>query len=106
MTQPKLTIVGENVFLDSPGERNKIGEIHENTFVTHRIRSKHLMRKWNAYGINAQIIDNPAIENVVIVEGDKSYLIPKQRIKAEGRYHREEDLEPQYFIGIDLLSEG
>lgn len=100
---PKVTIIGSNVFLDSKNERQKIGEIHENTFVTHRIRSKHLVRRWNSYGLNAQIIDNPIVENVIIVEGDKQYFIPKERIKAEGRYHKEEDREPQYFIEVDLL---
>lgn len=92
----------------APGQDSRfIGEIHENTFVTERNRDKHLMRRWNAYGINAEIIDKEIVENIVVVEvpEKKAFAVSAKDVKAFGRYHQEEGFEPQYFIGVEHLKE-
>jgi hypothetical protein len=81
-----------------------IGELHENTLVIKRDPEKHLMRRWNAYGINAQAIDELPIEFIVIEEGEKTLMVSKQELKANGRFYQEEGQEPQYFIDRDSLT--
>jgi hypothetical protein len=92
------------VLLHTSEDSHVLGELHEGTLVIKRDPEKHLMRRWNAYGINAQVIDELPIEFIVIEEGEKNWMISKQEVKANGRYHQEEGQEPQYFVDRDSLN--
>jgi hypothetical protein len=93
----------DKVFVQTAEDTYYVGELHENTLVVKRNPDKHLMRKWNAYGINAQVIDELSIEFIVIEEGEKALMISKQELKANGRYYQEEKQDAQYFIDRDSL---
>lgn len=100
----EIQVTKENkVILHTAEESHVIGELHENTLVVKRDPEKHLMRRWNAYGINAQVIDELPIEFIVIDEGENTLMVSKLELKANGRFHQEEGQEPQYFIGRDSL---
>jgi hypothetical protein len=85
-------------------ESHILGELMMNTLVISRNPEKHLMRQWDAYGINAQVLEREDIEQVVVIEGDNTYSISKKALLAHGRYHKAEEQEPQYFIARSLLN--
>ena len=98
-----IEIQGNKVVLNLESEQRVIGEIHETTFVMERNPAKHLMRQWNAYGINAELIDSGVIENVVITEGKETLYASVLDIKAHGRVYKEDGHELQYFLDRDLM---
>lgn len=104
MDKAILKLRQNNVILELNGVEKMIGELHDSTFVTRRDSKKHLMRKWNAYGINAQIIDSSRVKTVVIQEdSNKRYIIDKDELKSKSRFYKEDGNEPQYFISREDL---
>lgn len=99
----KLILRGVNVILDNDGNERLIGELHDKTFVTYRNPKKHLMRKWDAYGISSQIVNSSRVETIVVIEEGVSYPISIERVKAYGRIHEEKGFESQYFIPREIL---
>jgi len=91
---------GGSVSISLPGkEPIKIGEIMEKTLVMKRNPEIHLMRQWNAYGINAQLVDKEIIDCVVIMETDGTNLFATTLdLKAHGRFYKGEDSEAEYYI--------
>ena len=99
-----LKLRHNSVILELNGVEKMIGELHDSTFVTKRDPKKHLMRKWNAYGINAQLIDSSRVKTVVIVEdSNRQFIIDKDELKSKSRFYKEDGKEPQYFISRDDL---
>jgi hypothetical protein len=104
LKQIEITPKGD-VLLHLPGEEYlKIGELREKTLIMNRNPDLHLMRQWNAYGINAEIVDNDIIDSVVISEPNKVNLFASVLdVKAHGRYHTNENGEHQYYLDKDLM---
>lgn len=98
-----ITIEGNNVLLTNGEETHKIGELHEKTIVMLRDPDKHIMRKWNAYGIVAELVDSELIDEFIFDEGGTYLSISRNGILAHGRYYREEGHEPQYFVNRELM---
>lgn len=94
-----LKLRQNNVILETDGEERNIGELFDSTFITRRDSKKHLMRKWNAYGINAKVIDSSRVQTIIIVEdGSNRYIIDKNDFKSKARFSVAEGAESQYFI--------
>jgi hypothetical protein len=52
-----------------------------------RERSKHLFRKFNAYGFNHHILQNATLFDYVLLKDDKgAYNVPKQVILEKGKF--------------------
>lgn len=102
----KLILRGINVILDNDGDERIIGELRGNTFITHRNPAKHLMRKWDAYGINAEVVESPRVDTVVIVEEGVSFPITTQEIKVLGMFNTQGEFESQYFIPRSALKKS
>jgi hypothetical protein len=102
----------KNILFKSPyilltnkhGDEKVIGELYDSTFVTQRDPDKHLMRRWDAYGINAELIDSGDIETIIIVENGKNQFVTAADVKTHGRYHKEEGHDAQYFIPRERLA--
>lgn len=94
-----------DVLLHRPGEEYlKIGELRERTLIMNRNPDIHLMRQWNAYGINAELVDNNLIDSIVVSEPNEVNLfVSLLDIKAHGRYHTNENGEHQYYIDRNLM---
>ncbi len=100
----KLILKGNDVILEVEGDQRFIGQLHEKTFVTQRNLKKHLMRKWNAYGINHKIVESSRVETIVIIEDGKAYpAATVEQIKANSKFHTEKGYDSQYFIPRDFL---
>jgi hypothetical protein len=95
---------GTKIYLTRGDDQIHIADIHENTIVVQRDPEVHLMRKWNAYGINAELVDSGIAENLVIQEPNRALMITISDLKAHGRYHKEEEQEAQYFIDLTKMS--
>ena len=91
------------VLLTYNGETRIIGELHDRTLVTERVPEKHLMRKWNAYGFNVELIDADICDVFVIQEPKRTIFTTADDIRAHGRVFKEEDFEPQYFLGLEYF---
>lgn len=102
----KLILRGIDVILDNDGDERLVGVLRGNTFITYRNPDKHLMRKWDAYGINSEVVDSPRVETVVIVENGKSFPITTQQIKVLGIFSNQGDFESQYFIPRSVLKQS
>lgn len=81
----------------------QVGELVENTFITKRDPEKHVMRRWNAYGIAADIIDSGLFEVVVFQEPTASFMITVDDIKIESRLEHVEGEQVQYFVPREKL---
>jgi hypothetical protein len=92
---------GKPLTIEVNGEVRQIGILYDKTLVIVRDREKHLMRKWNAYGINAKQIDDGSVDTVVLQEGKNQYLITAEDIKLHGRISTEGEFEKQYFVELD-----
>ncbi len=93
---------------DADDELRVLGELFGTTLVTHRDPAKHLMRKWDAYGFNAELIDSGLIDVVVILfpTGMKRKVVTVEDIKTYGQIQHVEEFEPQYFIGVEHLTDA
>ncbi len=89
-------------------ELKTLGELYGTTLVTLRDPAKHLMKKWNAYGFNAELIDSGIIDVIVILfpAGMKRKVVTVEDIKTQGQLQHPEGHEPQYFIGVEHLSDA
>lgn len=86
------------------GQTKNIGEIIDRNLIVFRDPQKHLMRKWNSYGFNGQIIDSGMVDTIIIQEKDGgNFMVTIDQVKALGRYHREPGEEPQYFVPREIL---
>jgi hypothetical protein len=85
-------------------EKHYIGEIHHETLVVKRDRKKHLMKRWNAYGFNAELVDSGEIEVIVVEEPGGQLLITAENVKTFGRIHQEEGWDKQYFVSLDQFT--
>jgi hypothetical protein len=101
----QLIYDGNHVFVQVGEEKRHVGEIKGKTLVVERDREKHLMKKWNSYGFNSEIIDNGTVTAVVIKEKDgNNFLITADNVKTFARIHQEEGWDKQYFIGLEHLT--
>ena len=91
---------GEKLYIEVAGEKRFVGTLFGKTLVVERDKNKHLLRKWNAYGINATHIDSGIAETVVLKDNDGNWMIPVENVKAFGRLSTEGDFEKQYFIEL------
>jgi hypothetical protein len=104
----KSTIVFQNapdcveVFHDSNGEMQKIGEIFGNTLVTKRNPAKHILRRYNAYGFNSDLINSGAFDVVVIIQEKPApeLLITLDELTTNAHVEVSND-EEQYFIPLE-----
>jgi len=71
-----------------------IGEIYGTTFVTKRDPHKHTMRRWDAYGVNQDIIDSGLFDIVVFQEPLRSQMITVDDLKTFSRLEHPEGEEP------------
>lgn len=92
------------LLVNDKGDEKVIGELYDTTFVTQRNSEKHLMRKWDAYGINSEIIDSGNVESIIIIEDGKNQFVTVNDVKTHGRFHKEEGHDAQYFISREFLS--
>jgi hypothetical protein len=100
----KLILKGNDVILEVEGDQRFIGQLHEKTFVTQRDSKKHLMRKWDSYGINHKIVESSRVETIIIVEDGTAYPpVTTEQIKANSKFHTEKGFDSQYFIPRDFL---
>lgn len=94
-----------DVFVMVGEEKHHIGEIHHGTLIVTRHPEKHMMKKWNAYGVNAEIIDSGLIKMFIVESNRKQLLISVEDVKAFGRLHQEEGWDKQYFVPIDQFTQ-
>lgn len=92
------------LLINDKGDEKVIGELYDTTFVTQRDPDKHLMRRWDAYGINAELIDSGDIETIIIVENGTNRFVTAADVKTHGRYHKQEGNDAQYFVSRELLT--
>jgi hypothetical protein len=89
------------VFVETNGEQRLIGEIHFETLIVIRDPEKHLMKKWNAYGFNCELIDSGKVKVVIVRQPDSSQLIiTVDNLLSFGRIHQEEGWDKQYFVEL------
>jgi hypothetical protein len=103
----KFTIVHgtecDSIMMPHGEETKCVGEIYGNTLVTKRDPLKHIMRRWNSYGINKDIIESDLFDTVVIQEPTQSRMITVEDLKTFSRLEHLEGEDPQYFVPIDKL---
>lgn len=108
MSRVKFTIeLGlkcDRVMLPQGEGTHCVGEIYGNTLVTKRDPTKHIMRRFNAYGINTEIINSGLFENVIFEEPKQNLLITVDDMKTYSRIFHPEDEDEQYFIEIKYLT--
>ena len=97
----KLEKRGDKWWLVGGTEERFVGEIHERTLFIERNPEKHLMKKWKAYGINAQAVQSDLIDAVLLTVDGQQYLATPDIIKTHGRLHKFEDFEEQYFLALE-----
>lgn len=105
--KPKFTIQHgtecDSIMMPHGEELKCVGEIYGSTFVTKRDPNKHLMRKWNAYGISKDIIDSGLFDTVVIQGPSASRMISVEDLETFSRIEHLEGEETQYFVPVDKL---
>lgn len=77
-----------------------------NYIACERKPSKHLHRKSNSYGFNWDVLQKADIvENVLVREGKKNYLVPIQEIKNRGTFlwFSTKQCELQIFLSLDEI---
>jgi hypothetical protein len=107
----KHSIVFENspacveVFHSREGEMQKIGEIFDKTLVTKRNPAKHILRRYNAYGFNSDLINSNAFDTIVIIQEKPAPQLLITLEDAKTNAHVEmSDQEEQYFIPLDAFT--
>ena len=74
----------------------------------YRDKSKHLMKVFDGYGFNKEIIETDRFFDFVALEetDDKEqhvYFIPRNEIMEEGRLYQAEGYERQIFLSLSQL---
>lgn len=73
-----------------------------------RDRSKHLFLKFNAYGLNYSLIDDPMIDKVFLYDDKNRWILPKNVIKEKGKFMNFKNkggFELQIFVPLDEIDE-
>jgi len=94
---------GEQLYIEFTEER-LVGTIKGSSLVVSR-GHQHVLRKWNAYGINAAAIESGEFKAVVVItESGKNLYTTVDEIKKHGHLSKEGDFELQYFMPIEQFS--
>lgn len=91
--------VGEQVRVEFQDERF-VGTAKGKSLVVNRSH-RDILKKLNAYGVNAAAIDSGEFDAIVVVEeAGKNLFITVTELKNHGHLSREGDYELQYFVPI------
>lgn len=87
------------------GNRKVIGHIRGDTFYTTRKKSKHLLRKLNAWGIDAEVLNDILQGQVKYIEvrdleEDKTYLAKVETFIEKGKYLHFKPHRAQCFLPL------
>ena len=80
--------------------------LHEKWLFVKRVRSEHLHKKSNSYGLNHHILANATkFDHVKITDDFGTYLIPLQTVLDEGKFlhFKKQGFERQLFLDLDLI---
>ena len=109
-----IKIENETIFVQIDGDWRNIGIIRNRVLNVYRTRSKHLMRNLNAYGFNKDIIESDkhfdyiALQEIYQADGviEKDvFFIPREDILLEGKLHKAEGYDNQYFLTLTQLEQ-
>jgi len=105
-----IKIEKEVIYVQIDNEWRNIGVIRNKVLNVYRTRSKHLMRNFNAYGFNKDVIDSTNLFDFVALQetnmDEKNiYFIPREDILLEGRLYKAEGFDNQYFMSLDQLEQ-
>lgn len=98
----------QKLFVQKEGARKReIGELDSRTLTVHRNPKLHLLRKWNAYGFNHELMNDDRFFDVIIIEEpeNKRYIVSREDIMRYGRVYQAPEFEKQIFISLDTLRE-
>lgn len=100
-----LIFSSPDVYVKVGDETRLIGEIKFTTLIAKRDPQKHIMKKWNAYGFSAELLESGKIKTILVIEPDGAQLlITVIDAKSFGRIHQEDEWDRQYFIPIDKFT--
>jgi hypothetical protein len=72
-------------------------------------RSKHLMRKFGAYGFAKVLLEQPFFDYLMVIETTEgvtnNYLIERELALSEGRVFQAPDFEKQVFVTLQMLNQ-
>jgi hypothetical protein len=105
-----LKIENETVFVQIDNEWRNVGVLRNRVLNVYRSRVKHLMRNFNAYGFNKDVIDSETHFDYVALQetyGDLKnvFFIPREDILLEGRLYKADGYDSQYFMSLDQLEQ-
>jgi hypothetical protein len=86
-----------------------IGKLHGKVLHVKRDRSKHLMRKFGAYGFAKVLLEQPFFDYLMVIETTEgvtnNYLIERELALSEGRVFQAPDFEKQVFVTLQMLNQ-
>jgi hypothetical protein len=92
---------------ESDGTKKVIGKynVDKKIFTCDRMKSEHFMRKWNAWGLDKNLVDFLANEGAIIHLNDKEskweYECQAVDMKLYSLVEEHKQHRPQYFLPID-----
>ena len=104
----KLVKIKLHLFGSKP---RRIGTITKSTrtIAVRRVRSKHLFRKFNAYGFNDYILRNQTTFDWIRLSDDEGnhWKIPVKFVMEHGKYlnFKEQGFELQRFVSLDQIEQ-
>lgn len=105
-----IKIENEVIYVQIDNEWRNIGVIRNRVLNVHRNYSKHLMRNFNAYGFNKNVIESDKYFDYVALQetnmDEKNiYFIPREDVLLEGRLYKAEGYDSQYFMSLIQLEQ-
>lgn len=96
--------------LASESKSRKLGiiDIEKRTFEVKRVYSKHLFRKFNAYGFNHKILSETKLFDTIILSDDfNKWKFPVSLVLQKGKFlnFSKGGFELQVFIGLSELKD-
>lgn len=105
-----IKIENETIYVQIDNEWKNIGVIRNRVLNVYRTHSKHLMRNFNAYGFNKNVIESDKYFDYIALQEtnmDKKniYFIPREDILLEGRLYKADGYDIQYFMSLSQLEQ-
>lgn len=105
-----IKVENETIYVQIDGDWRNIGVVRNRVLNVYRTRSKHLMRNFNSYGFNKDIIESDKLFDYVALQetnmDEKNiFFIPREDILLEGLLYKAEEFESQYFLSLTQLEQ-
>jgi hypothetical protein len=105
-----LKIEDETIYVQIDNDWRNIGVVRNRVLNVYRSRVKHLMRNFDAYGFNKDVVESDKYFDYVALQetyaDEKNvYFIPREDILLDGKLYKAEEFEPQYFLSLSQLEQ-